>query len=81
VRSPWSAYELLVKTAVMRGRPVPRGQLELPKDPRVHQDIVVYFVDEGRIDEALQVGATHAGGIDLVAKVIIHTTYIETQCV
>jgi ribosomal protein L1 len=47
----------------------------------MHQDIVVYFVDEDRIEEALQAGATHAGGIDLVTKVIIHATYIKTQCV
>lgn len=70
VRSPWSAYELLVKTAVMRGRPVPRGQLELPKDPRMHQDVVLYFADEGRAEEALQAGASFAGGADLIPKVL-----------
>lgn len=76
MRSPWSAYELLVKTAVMRGRAVPRGQLELPKDPRMHQDVVLYFTDEGRAEEALQAGATYAGGVDLIPKVSYHSLYI-----
>lgn len=40
----------------------------------MHQDVVLYFVDEGRTEEALQAGATHAGGMDLIPKVTF-TTY------
>ncbi|PVF99925.1 ribosomal protein L1 [Serendipita vermifera] len=70
VRSPWSAYELLVKTAVMRGRPVPRGQLELPRDPRTKREIIAYFVEEGREEEALKAGANYAGSVDLIEKIL-----------
>lgn len=37
----------------------------------MHQDVVLYFTDESRMQEALQAGATYAGGIDLIPKVII----------
>ncbi|KAG8867069.1 mitochondrial 54S ribosomal protein mrpl1 [Serendipita sp. 405] len=70
VRSPWSAYELVVRTAVMRGRPSPNGRLTLPKDPRSHRDIIACFVDEGRVQEALDAGADYAGGLDLAAKIL-----------
>ncbi|CAG7847571.1 SubName: Full=Related to MRPL1-Mitochondrial ribosomal protein, large subunit {ECO:0000313/EMBL:CCA69001.1} [Serendipita indica DSM 11827] len=70
VRSPWSAYELVVKTAVLRGRAAPRGDLVLPKDPRQHKDVIAYFVDEGRVQDALAAGADHAGGLDLAQKIL-----------
>ncbi|KAG8832584.1 mitochondrial 54S ribosomal protein mrpl1 [Serendipita sp. 399] len=70
VRSSWSAYELVVRTAVMRGRPSPHGRLTLPKDPRSHKDVIACFVDEGRVQEALDAGADHAGGLDLATKIL-----------
>lgn len=53
----------------MRGRPAPRGNLSLPRDPRTNQDVIVYFVEEDRVQEALDAGAEYAGGLDLVTKV------------
>jgi large subunit ribosomal protein L1 len=53
----------------MRGRPVPRGQIALPRDPRSNTDTVVYFAEEGRVQDALDAGATFAGGLDLITKV------------
>lgn len=52
----------------MRGRAVPRGQIALPRDPRTVKDTIVYFVEEGRVQEALDAGATFAGGLDLITK-------------
>lgn len=53
----------------MRGRAVPRGQVELPRDPRTSKDIIAYFVEEGRVQEALDAGVTYAGGAELIPKV------------
>lgn len=53
----------------MRGRPVPRGQIVLPKHPRTGTDTIVYFVEDGRVQDALDAGATFAGGLDLITKV------------
>ena len=44
----------------------------------MHQDVVLYFVDESRAEEALQAGATYAGGIDLISKVRIHIYFLDS---
>jgi hypothetical protein len=41
----------------------------LPRDPRTSKDIIAYFVEEGRVQEALDAGVTYAGGAELIPKV------------
>ena len=74
VRSPSSAYELLVKTTVARGRPTPRGRLTLPHDPRKKKEIVLVFAEPERAKDALAAGAAYAGGVELIEKASI-TSY------
>lgn len=78
VRSPSSAYELLVKTTVARGRPTPRGRLTLPRDPRKNKEIILIFADPERAKDALAAGAAYAGGLELVDKVRL--SVIQLSC-
>lgn len=54
---------------MLRGRAVPRGKIALPRDPKNHPDTILVFADGDRVAQALEAGATYAGGQDLIEKV------------
>ncbi|KAB5595043.1 hypothetical protein CTheo_1504 [Ceratobasidium theobromae] len=64
--SPISAYELHIKTQYTRGQAALRGRVALPHDPRIRREKVLVFADGKAAQDALQAGAAHVGGAELI---------------
>jgi len=72
VSSPNSLYELTVKTAMPRGSALPKGRVNLPKEPKAKTSDRILVFAEGQIaEEAKKAGAEFVGGTELVEDVCL----------
>ncbi|TDL28181.1 ribosomal protein L1 [Rickenella mellea] len=70
VSRPHATYELTVKTQMGKGIPVPRGRINMPREPKPKlKDKVLVFADGRQADEARRAGADIVGGSELIEGV------------
>ncbi|KIJ22150.1 hypothetical protein PAXINDRAFT_63981, partial [Paxillus involutus ATCC 200175] len=70
VARPNSTYELVIRTAMSRGAPIPTGRINLPREAKPRKEYRILVFAEGRqADEARRAGAHVVGGLDLVEAV------------
>ncbi|PCH34123.1 ribosomal protein L1 [Wolfiporia cocos MD-104 SS10] len=71
VAAPNSTYELVVKTAMIRGSTIPKGRFSLPREAKeTTRDRILVFAEGKQAEEAKQAGADIVGGLELVDGVI-----------
>ncbi|KAF9245719.1 ribosomal protein L1 [Melanogaster broomeanus] len=70
VARPNSTYELVIKTAMSRGAPIPSGRINLPREAKSKKEYRILVFADGRLaDEARRAGAHVVGGLDLIEPV------------
>lgn len=70
VTRPFATYELTVKTAMPRGVAVPKGRINLPREPKpITKDRILVFAEGRDAEIAKRAGATIVGGLELVDQV------------
>ncbi|KAF9225374.1 ribosomal protein L1 [Gyrodon lividus] len=70
VARPNSTYELVIRTAMSRGAPIPTGRINLSREAKPRKEYRILVFAEGRqADEARRAGAHVVGGLDLVEAV------------
>ncbi|KIJ66367.1 hypothetical protein HYDPIDRAFT_86602, partial [Hydnomerulius pinastri MD-312] len=71
VARPNATYELVIRTAMGKGSPIPTGRINLPREAKPRKEYrVLVFADGRQADEARKAGAHVVGGLDLVEAVI-----------
>lgn len=70
VASPNATYELQIRTVVGSGMAIPKGRVNLPREPKAKPEDIILVFAEGRLaDEAKKAGAHIVGGLELVEQV------------
>ncbi|KAG9313996.1 ribosomal protein L1 [Chiua virens] len=70
VARPNSTYELVIRTAMSRGAPIPTGRINLPREAKPRKEYrILVFADGRQADEAKKAGAHVVGGLELVDAV------------
>ncbi|KAH7886181.1 ribosomal protein L1 [Phlebopus sp. FC_14] len=70
VARPSATYELVIRTAMPRGTPVPTGRINLPREAKPRKEYrILVFADGRQADEAKRAGAHVVGGLELVEAV------------
>jgi large subunit ribosomal protein L1 len=70
VARPQSTYELVIRTAMSRGAPIPTGRINLPREAKPRKEYrILVFADGRQADEAKKAGAHVVGGLELVDAV------------
>ncbi|KAG8219443.1 ribosomal protein L1 [Butyriboletus roseoflavus] len=70
VARPESTYELVIRTAMSRGAPIPTGRINLPREAKPRKEYrILVFADGRQADEAKKAGAHVVGGLELVDAV------------
>jgi len=71
VASPNGTYELVVKTAMIKGTTIPKGRFNLPRETKEgNKDRVLVFAEGQQAEEAKRAGADIVGGLDLIEGLI-----------
>ncbi|KAF8140658.1 ribosomal protein L1-like protein [Boletus edulis] len=74
VARPNSTYELIIRTAMSRGAPIPTGRINLPREAKPRKEYrILVFADGRQADEAKKAGAHVVGGLELVDAVACTT--------
>ena len=70
VAKPNATYEIVVKTAMVRGTTIPKGRVNLPREAKPkREDKILVFADGKLAKEAKDAGADIVGGIELIEGV------------
>ncbi|KAI9570197.1 ribosomal protein L1 [Boletus coccyginus] len=70
VARPNSTYEVVIRTAMSRGAPIPTGRINLPREAKPRKEYrILVFADGRQADEAKKAGAHVVGGLELVDAV------------
>ncbi|KAH9949374.1 ribosomal protein L1 [Amylocystis lapponica] len=71
VASPQATYELVVKTAMIKGTTIPKGRFSLPRATKEgHRDRILVFAEGQQAEEARKAGADIVGGLELIDGVV-----------
>lgn len=71
VGSPNATYELTIKTEMPRGSTIPKGRINLPREPKAKaKDRILVFAEGRAAEDAKRAGADIVGGAELVDGVL-----------
>ena len=73
VASPSGTYELVVKTAMIKGTTIPKGRFSLPRETKEgSKDRILVFAEGQQAEDAKKAGAEIVGGLELIEPVSPH---------
>ncbi|CDZ96806.1 50S ribosomal protein L1 [Phaffia rhodozyma] len=79
VGRPWSGIDVQLSVELDKKKPSMRGRLNFPRDPSTKPPVLLMFCEPHQVQEALDAGATYAGGVELFSKLLDGEIPIPSQ--